>query len=159
MIRFCFVLYIALVISVTLFPIESMGLNSPLFNIEHEVNLIPLKAIIEEISSIGRAYSGDSEFMIELIVKNVGGNILLFLPLGALAPMLWKRLRTFKNILFAGIAVSIVIEWLQLLEILAGNSMRIADIDDVICNGLGTAAGYLVYKLLAGRSDFFKKEI
>ncbi|WP_236620300.1 VanZ family protein [Sporolactobacillus laevolacticus] len=49
---------------------------------------------------------------------------------------------------FFGLLVSVAIETLQFIEILFGTSIRVADIDDVICNGAGAALGYLIYKIL-----------
>jgi glycopeptide antibiotics resistance protein len=73
------VIYILMVISVTMFSIV-IGMNEG-FSFR-SVNLIPLVSIFSEIRQIGTAYGGDSVFMIKLIVRNVGGNILLLMPLG-----------------------------------------------------------------------------
>ncbi|MGM0879142.1 MAG: VanZ family protein [Bacillota bacterium] len=146
-IRFLFVLYICMVVSVTLFPF-SIGFNSDIENAYRSINVIPLKSIINNISQIGIAYDGDVQFMIGLIARNVGGNILLLMPLGFLAPMLWNKFKHFKSIMLLGFVVSISIEFLQFLESLAGGWGRVTDIDDVICNVLGVIIGYLIYKLI-----------
>ncbi|RYM05619.1 VanZ family protein [Sporolactobacillus sp. THM7-7] len=144
---FFFAFYLFLVASITLFPL-SFGISSNMYlsNIERNVNSVPLLSIVREIGSIGTAYGGDSAFMIKLILRNVGGNILLFMPLGALAPICWHRFKSFKSTLLFGIVLSVGIECLQFLEIAAGTFGRAVDIDDVICNGIGTALGYLGYK-------------
>lgn len=146
-IRFLFVIYIGMVISVTLFPFP-VGFNSDIGNVYRSINVIPLKSIIDNISQIGTAYDGDVRFMIGLIVRNVGGNILLLMPLGFLAPLLWDKYKQFEHILLLGFVFSISIEFLQLLESLAGGWERITDIDDVICNVLGVSIGYFIYKLI-----------
>jgi glycopeptide antibiotics resistance protein len=133
-----------MVMSVTLFPIVigNRMTNEFLF---HSINLIPLTSIFSEISQIGTAYGGDSIFMIKLIVRNVGGNILLLMPLGFLVPILWRKYRSLKGILLLGLLVSVSIECLQLVELVLGISFgRRVDIDDVICNVFGTFIGYVL---------------
>ncbi len=146
-INFLFVLYLLLVVSVTLFPL-ALWID---FNIEHikfGLNLIPLVSIIKDISNIGTAYDGDAAFMIGLIIRNVGGNILLLMPLGVLAPLISNKYIHFKNIVKLGFLISISIESIQFIEIVAGGYGRTVDVDDVICNVIGASIGYLIYKIL-----------
>ncbi len=147
MTRFLFVLYCLLVVSVTLFPLP-IGFPYSFENLSAFINLIPFVSIWKQISLIGIAYDGDVLFMIELITRNVGGNILLFVPLGFLIPIIWKNVRHFKQIFLIGIGVSVTIELLQLLESFVGGLGRVTDIDDVICNGFGAVLGYLLFDLL-----------
>ncbi|MFB7640454.1 VanZ family protein [Peribacillus butanolivorans] len=142
-----FILYALMVVSVTLFPLY-IGIPHEEFSYRF-INYKPLISIFDDISQVGTAYSGDTLFMIKLIVRNVGGNILMFMPLGFLAPVLWGRYRRFKNILMIGLIVSLSIESLQLVENLLEVAMtRSVDIDDVICNTFGAILGYSIYKLL-----------
>jgi len=79
-------------------------------------------------------------------VRNAQGNFLLFLPLGFLLPLVWRRLRFWRAMLIA-IGVSCSIEVLQFLS-RAWGSYRTADINDVVLNVfgacLGLALGFLV---------------
>ncbi|MQR94367.1 VanZ family protein [Fictibacillus phosphorivorans] len=145
--KFLFVLYCLLVVSVTLFPLP-IGFPFTFENLSAFINLIPLVSIWKQISLIGTAYDGDVLFMIGLIIRNVGGNILLFVPLGFLIPIIWKNVRYLKQIFFIGIGISVTIELLQLLESFVGGWGRVTDIDDVICNVFGSVLGYLLYDLL-----------
>lgn len=156
-IRFLFVFYICMVVSVTLFPFP-IGFRSD-FEYYGSINVIPLKSIISNIRQIGIAYDGDVQFMIGQIARNVGGNILLLMPLGFLAPILWVEIKRFKSIILLGFVVSISIEFLQFLESLAGGWGRITDIDDVICNVLGVIIGYLIYKLIFKIVDKYQIKI
>ncbi|MBD1383092.1 VanZ family protein [Metabacillus arenae] len=146
-ISFLFVIYICMVVSVTLFPIP-IGFHSNIENVFRLINVIPLKSIINNSSQIGIAYNGDVQFMIGLIVRNVGGNILLLMPLGFLVPILWGKFKQFKKIILLGFVISISIEFLQFFESLAGGWGRITDIDDVICNVSGVILGYFIHKLI-----------
>ncbi|WP_449621758.1 VanZ family protein [Robertmurraya sp. Marseille-Q9965] len=142
--RFLSVIYISMVVSATLFPI-ALGFGDEPIYFSRTLNLVPFASIIKDFNQIGTAYGGDSIFMISLIVRNVGGNILLFMPLGFLAPFLWNKAKSLKGITILGLAFSVTIELLQLLEDLVGGWGRITDVDDVICNVLGVVMGYLIY--------------
>lgn len=144
LLRFLSVIYISMVVSVTLFPI-ALGFDNESMSFSRTLNLVALASIIKDFNQIGTAYDGDIIFMISLIVRNVGGNILLLMPLGFLAPILWNKAKSLKGITILGLATSLTIELLQLLESLVSGWGRITDIDDVICNVLGVVIGYFIY--------------
>ncbi|MFL5500252.1 MAG: VanZ family protein [Gemmatimonadaceae bacterium] len=77
---------------------------------------------------------------------NAKGNVLLFIPLGFLLPLAWPRLRFWKAIEIA-IAVSVSIEVLQYVS-RAWGSYRLADVNDVVLNTLGTTLGLILVSLL-----------
>lgn len=135
-----------MVVAVTLFPLP-IGFPSSVENLNRSVNIIPFASIIKDIGQIGSAYDGDVLFMIGLIVRNVGGNVLLLMPLGFLAPLIWNKFNKVKNTILLGFIISVSIELLQLIESLVNGWGRITDIDDVICNVLGSIIGYSIYKI------------
>jgi len=70
-------------------------------------------------------------------------NILLMMPFGFGLPFITDY--SFRRIVLTGVLFSVAIELLQLLTgLAAGMTFRIADINDVIFNTIGVAAGYLV---------------
>src|SRR5215203_4429859 len=78
--------------------------------------------------------------------KQIVGNFVMLLPLGIYLPLIYKRLRKAYNffvVLLICFLVSVGIELLQL-----ATSYRSTDIDDVILNTLGGAAGFLIYQLI-----------
>lgn len=83
----------------------------------------------------------DAEVMMELNALNVA----LFVPLGALAPLLFKKRLPFWKIVLLGFVVSLVIELSQLFN------LRATDVDDLVMNTLGTLIGYGIYALLPAR--------
>ncbi len=89
-------------------------------------------------------------------VYNAAGNVLLFFPLGILIPLVWRHLRFRSGILIA-IALSSTIELIQYLSS-AWGSYRLADINDVILNGLGACLGMLLVSLLQLRPGITKDE-
>lgn len=88
-----------------------------------------------------------------LFVKNIIGNILLFLPYGYFAADYLKSKKMWY-ICFLTMLVSVTIECVQL------NIGRTFDIDDVILNTVGGILGYFLYRLLdnvSGKLPFFLK--
>ncbi|MGY0371961.1 VanZ family protein [Clostridium sp. JNZ J1-5] len=146
LIKFIFALYIFLLLGVTLFPI-SIGLKHSSDYFRLPINLMPFKGIVEEVGKIGTTYGGDIAFHISLILRNVGGNLILLLPLGVMSPIIWKQFTRIKVVTIQGLIVSVCIELLQLVEILSGRVPgRVVDIDDVILNVSGVIIGYLIYR-------------
>lgn len=115
-------LYLAAVYNVAGAP--ELPYISPRFNI----NLIPFWDITNGV----RAY-----------LVNSGLNILLFVPLGFILPLLWKEFRSRRTMCFTGFLLSLGIELAQLLN------YRISDVDDLIMNTLGAWLGYELLMLLS----------
>ena len=65
-------------------------------------------------------------------------NIALFVPLGFLLPVLWKKFRKFSNTLSFCFGASLFIEMAQIF------TYRATDINDLIANTLGGVLGYLL---------------
>lgn len=78
---------------------------------------------------------------------NLIGNIVLFLPLGILLPLVSSRSSLLKQVLLVAVCASSSIELIQLALRFVGNP-RAVDIDDVILNTLGACLGFAFYKLL-----------
>ena len=76
---------------------------------------------------------------------NAAGNVVLFVPLGILLPLVWGRLRFGSGMLVAT-ALSSSIELIQYAS--RGWSLRTADVNDVILNSLGACLGLVVVFLL-----------
>ena len=87
-----------------------------------------------------------------LVFNNLVGNVLLFAPVGFLAPLFWPHWRKFGRTLALGAGMSLTIELLQLCNI------RATVTDDFLLNTLGTALGYCSFALLARLTDRFKPE-
>jgi len=81
-------------------------------------------------------------------VYNLLGNVVWFIPLGALLPVVLKRRRAFWFFLMMGTLCSLSIELLQYVFVTG-----VSDIDDIIFNTIGTAVGYQLYVAVSGRSQ------
>ena len=77
--------------------------------------------------------------------KNACLNVLLFVPLGVLLPVLWGRFRSAKRTVLAGLAVSFAIEFSQIF------TFRTTDVNDLITNTAGAALGFLLARRLTCR--------
>ena len=67
-------------------------------------------------------------------------NVLLFVPLGFLLPMLWKKYKAIKNTMLFAMCMTIAIEISQIF------TFRTTDINDIITNMVGTLGGYFIAK-------------
>lgn len=75
--------------------------------------------------------------------RYLAGNITAFVPLGLLAPMLSDRWRSWRRALLIGLGVSALIEATQFgLSLGMGFPWRVADVDDLLLNTVGTLVGY-----------------
>ena len=68
-------------------------------------------------------------------------NILLFIPLGFLAPVIWVDMNKLGKVIGVGVLLTFLIELSQLF-----NNRR-TDIDDILLNVLGAVIGFILYKL------------
>ena len=70
-------------------------------------------------------------------------NIIMFMPLGFLLPLIWENFRNAKKVVLMGFLMSLTIEICQLFNI------RTTDIDDLMMNTLGALVGYCCWKVFS----------
>ena len=144
-----FQVYLALLISVTLFPLMIDDRKVNLI-----VNFIPIvnsvKDLMVDVNSMGF-------FMVKFWIINILGNIVLLAPLAFIMPIISKKFRSLKSVVILCFCTSCFIEFLQFLSLFIGN-LRSVDIDDVILNTLGAFIGFGAFKVLS-RFSFFKNNI
>ena len=80
---------------------------------------------------------------------NIAGNIIMFLPFGFFAALLWRGVG-WKQALLLGLGITCFIECWQLLV------GRTSDIDDIIQNTLGVFCGWLLWRLAPGFAERFQ---
>ena len=78
-------------------------------------------------------------------IINIVGNIVLFIPIGILIPILWKIKD--RYVILIGFLISLSIEITQLFL------DRVTDVDDLILNTLGVIIGVLVYKCVKKKKN------
>lgn len=113
--RYIFILYIYLVMKVVGFgSIWEIGKYGSVIRLD-EIHLIPFQ----------------SEGLTTYVL-----NIIMFMPLGFLLPLLWKKYRKLSKVAVVGLLFSLSIELGQLFN------RRQTDIDDLLMNGLGAIFGF-----------------
>jgi glycopeptide antibiotics resistance protein len=90
-----------------------------------------------------KLFSGSRNMRTEYKVENLLGNILIFIPLGFLLPLLIKRFRNTLAILLAGFFLSVFYECFQL-----ATGIGVFDVDDMLLNTLGTAIGVIIFWII-----------
>ena len=133
---FAFVIFLAGLASQTIIPKFEMGVNG--FNIVksgvHKTNLIPFKVFFE---TYNEAFVNGH---INYFLINFLGNIILFIPIGLIIPLLWKT--SAKKTILIGFCSSLFIEICQLFL------TRGTDVDDLMLNTTGVLLGTLIFKFL-----------
>ena len=77
-----------------------------------------------------------------MVIYLVVGNIAWFVPFGFLLPMIWNKLKSYFTVPL-GFCLSLIIETSQLVT-----AKGMFEIDDLVLNTVGTAVGYLAYRLI-----------
>lgn len=75
-------------------------------------------------------------------------DVLLFMPLGMMLPVLSRKLESGFKVTGISVLATLFIEVMQ--AVFKG---RLADVNDIIANIVGTLAGYLLYKLFFRMTD------
>jgi glycopeptide antibiotics resistance protein len=121
--------YVLAMACVTFFP-----MNIIFYDWHGRFNLVPLASIADLVRHTTA----------ETAIKNIGGNIVMFVPLGLLLPMLFRRLRSLGSLVWRVALISAAIEVLQL-----PTRLRATDVDDIILNVVGAVIGYAIFRGVA----------
>ncbi len=96
------------------------------------INLIPFRTISSQLRLL--------KSMPMVAVKNIAGNIIVFVPFGFLFPMGYETMRRLHKILTAGLIYILMIEFIQFIGMLGS-----LDVDDIILNVIGVYGGYVIF--------------
>lgn len=108
---------------------------------KHSLNLIPFR-MITEVWEMG---------IQKQITQNIA-NILMFVPLGFILPVTFRKTKSFRNCTLYLATFSLTIEVIQYFI------GRACDIDDLILNTLGGILGYLLYRVFASFHHNIRQE-
>lgn len=135
-----FGIYITCIVDITLFPFPYQKYLIQVMIEDHlgyTNNFVPFKVVVDSIR-----YGAFS-----IALKQVGGNIVLFMPLGFALPVLYPKIMKSKTIL-VGFTISLGIEIIQgTAGFFLGYNYRLCDIDDLLLNTFGTVLGVVVFSL------------
>lgn len=104
-----------------------------------QLNLVPFRTL----RLFANLLASGVRSHIRMAVINLGGNIIMFIPLGVLLPKVFPKLASLPRVLLTTAAIIAAVEILQLFTLVG-----CCDIDDLILNVLGAAIGYGLHKLL-----------
>lgn len=104
------------------------------------LNLVPFRTL----RLFGSLLTDHRPHLVRAAVVNLFGNVVMFIPLGLLLPMVWEKLRSLGKVLLTTAAIITIVEIMQLFTLVGS-----CDIDDLILNLIGSALGYGVYRYLS----------
>ncbi len=134
---FFFLITLVGLASQTIIPKQNIFSN---FIYRGEINLIPFKSFVDYYNKIF------IDKNINYFIINFFGNIVWFIPIGLLIPLLFNNI-SFKYVTLINFFISLFIEICQLPQ------ERTTDIDDIILNTLGGVLGYLIWTII---NKYFK---
>ena len=105
--------------------------------IKRSSNFVPFKTIITYFKAIF-----NESMNIDIPLKNLVGNFILFLPLGIYIPFFIKRINKVSIFLISMITLLLTIEVIQLVT-----TRGSFDIDDFILNMLRVLIGFIIWKM------------
>jgi glycopeptide antibiotics resistance protein len=101
-------------------------------------NFVPFKTIVPQL--VGR-----ENHLINIV--NLIGNIVPFMPIGLLAPLVFRSI-SWQKALVLGVVTGLTCEVMEVVF-----RVGIFDVDDVILNGLGVMIGYGVFVMFTRRTQ------
>ena len=104
--------------------------------VSRQLNLVPFRTLRLFVDLLD---SGVRSHMMMAII-NLGGNIIMFIPLGFLLPNVIPKLSSLSRVLLATAGIIVAVEVIQLFTLVGS-----CDIDDLILNVLGAGLGYLIH--------------
>lgn len=126
-----FVIYVLLLIYFLFFS-ESYGRVAEAER-EYRYNLVPFV-------EIRRFWVYREQLGLFALFTNIFGNVLGFVPLGCILPVICRKWRNCFLIILSGFGLSLCVETIQLIT-----KVGCFDVDDMILNTLGAALGYLAF--------------
>ena len=131
-----FIAYLVLLVYFMFFA-ESFG-RTPHVQEDYAYNLTLFK-------EIRRFYTYREQLGMKAFLLNVFGNVIGFMPCGFFLPVISRRSRKWYNTFLLSFLLSLTIETVQLVF-----KVGSFDVDDLVMNTLGAAAGYVVFAVCHG---------
>lgn len=100
------------------------------------ISLVPFRTISSQLSLL-KSIPG-------IAIRNLVGNIAIFIPFGILLPMGYGKMRKFYRTLLVGLLYILFIELIQFVCMLGA-----FDVDDIILNSLGVFVGFIIYRIVS----------
>lgn len=129
--KWCVFLIYIIALVYFMFFAESLGRMTYVSN--YRYNFEPFKEIM-------RFLNNEDTLGWFVVLANVGGNILAFMPFGFCLPMVTEHRMKFIRVTLLSAGLSLMIELIQLVS-----KVGSCDVDDLILNTIGGMLGYIFY--------------
>lgn len=143
--------YITAICSLTLFPVIDFGIDSEtcrpyidfIFRSKEMrgLNLVPFRTIVSQLIANNPLLGAEERLAVGAL--NLACNLLLYIPVGFLLPLITKEHKALATILAVVLLLSGTIE---ILQYFVGRS---ADVDDVMLHMVGATVGYWIWEYKA----------
>lgn len=133
-----FIVYLLVLIKVILLKTLKRVGDSPVFYKALQLNQHYEPANFVPFRTINLLFRQEASWF---VIENIVGNIVLFIPLGILLPILIPAFSFLSRVILTAFAVSLAFELIQLIA-----GLGIFDVDDLILNTIGGGIGFAVYK-------------
>ncbi len=135
---FSFIVYIFALAVILFLGTRGIGSDISLLEyIKHSSNIVPFSTIVMYIQAIN-----DGTMNIDIPIRNLLGNFVLFLPMGIYLPFFIKKLNKIGSFILSMTMILFIVEIIQLLT-----RRGSFDVDDFILNLLGALCGFVIWKL------------
>ena len=135
--KITFILYIALMLWLLFGQRVSNDVQGGYWDeLSQNINLVPFRTIGRYMD---RLYNSAGKLNHQAVI-NLGGNVIMFIPLGFLLPFVSDRAKKLKNCFVMTFVVILSVELLQLATLLGS-----FDIDDLLLNMIGIFMGWMAY--------------
>ena len=111
--------------------------------LRQQLNLVPGRTL----ALYWRLLRHSRRYFVLWAAFNLAGNVVMFVPLGALLPAVFPKLRRFWKTGLSSLLLIAGVETVQLLTLLGS-----CDVDDLLLNLLGVVLGYGIFRI------FYKKK-
>ena len=135
----CFVCYSAIMLWLLFIRYRNIGIVDYWEQVSARINLIPFSSVGSMLATLWENPRLD---VLWVVIYNLGGNIVMFLPLGFLLPELWQRCQQFWRCIGAVALIMTCVELVQLFTL-----RGFCETDDVMLNVLGGAIGFGIWHL------------
>ena len=134
----CFVCYCAVMLWLLFIRYRSIEVTDYWGQVSTRINLIPFSSMGSMLMTLKENPRWD---VLWVVIYNLGGNIIMFLPLGFLLPELWQRFRRFMSCVGMVALIMTCVELVQLFTL-----RGFCEVDDVMLNVLGGAIGWGLWR-------------
>ena len=135
--KITFILYIALMLWLLFGQRVSNDVQGGYWDeLSQNINLVPFETIGRYMD---RLYNSAGKLNHQAVI-NLGGNVIMFIPLGFLLPFVSDRAKKLKNCFVMTFVVILSVELLQFATLLGS-----FDIDDLLLNIIGIFMGWMAY--------------